>query len=309
MLQEFFKQRYLESLRFYKHFYDDINEYGNRDNPSKVFYFIPGISGVPGQVRFIFPSLYRAYGSEIYVRCCHHPAFSAARPIWEKYKTENLDQKRDVIVADLSALLSRYGEVVVIASSNGFYDFAYAWRAMNHASAAAHVKLLWGACAPDRFAETPWEGVFFRLNGFVHGGHRWFAYPNHNLLRFVNPETATSYSWRHERQCKTFYKIDLESRFVCFNLFWDYISIDCFNAMIEHLVRGADGPLDLEAHVLVAANDGFWQRRGEAEVRAVIGRHLTPKSVVFKKSSHLWVVVPENATELLQRIENSPAEG
>ena len=112
---------------------------------------------------------------------------------------------------------------------------------LNDASAAARVKLLWGACAPDRFAETPWEGVFFRLNGFVHGGHRWFAYPNHNLLRFLNPETATSYSWRHERQRKTFYKVDLESRFVCLNLYWDYISIGCFNAMIEHLTRGADG--------------------------------------------------------------------
>ena len=51
MFQKLFKRRYLESLRFYKHFYDDIYEYGSRDDPTKVFYFIPGISGVPGQVR------------------------------------------------------------------------------------------------------------------------------------------------------------------------------------------------------------------------------------------------------------------
>ena len=77
MLQKLFRRRYLESLKFYKHFYDDIYEYGNRDDPTKVFYFVPGISGVPGQVRFILPSLYQADGAEIYVRCCRHPAFSA----------------------------------------------------------------------------------------------------------------------------------------------------------------------------------------------------------------------------------------
>ena len=200
--------------------------------------------------------------------------------------------------------MSRYGEVVVIVSSNGFYDFVAAWRAMNDASAAPRLTLLWGACAPDRFAELRWETLFFGLNGFTVIGHRWFAYPNHNLLRFINPEMSTSVTWRYEALRRTFYKIDLESRFVCFNLYWDYVSIGCFNAMLEHVATSAGGLLPIETHVLVAANDGFWQGRGEAEVRAVIGRHVVPKTVMLKNASHLWVATPEHATALLQRLED-----
>ncbi len=305
MFQKLFKRCYLESLKFYKHFYDDIYEYGNRDDPTKVFYFIPGISGVPGQVRFILPSLYHAYGAEIYVRCCHHPAFSATVPIWDKYTTANVDDKHHLIIKDLSELLSSYGEVVIIVSSSGFYNFVSAWQAMNDASAAKRLKLLWGACAPDHFEESRWEGLFFRLNGFVTNGHRWFAYPNHNLFRFINPEMTTSVTWSYEALRKTFYKIDLESRFVCFNLYWDYISIGCFNEMLEHLVNGASRVIPIETHVLVATNDGFWQGRGAAEVREVISRYVVPKTMMFKNASHLWVVTPENATALLQRLEDS----
>jgi hypothetical protein len=304
MFQELFKRRYLESLKFYKHFYDDIYEYGVRDNPTKVFYFIPGISGVPGQVRFILPSLYHAHGAEIYVRCCHHPAFSATQPIWDKYSTANVDGKKRVIIKDLRELLLSYDEVVVIVSSNGFYDFVSAWWAMNDASAAKRLKLLWGACAPDHFEASRWEDLFFHLNGFAMNGHRWFAYPNHNLIRFINPETTTSFTWKYEALRKTFYKIDIESRFVCFNLYWAYISIGCFNEMLEHLVNGANRLLPIETHVLVAANDGYWQNRGEAEVREVIGRYVAAKTVTVRNASHLWVVTPENATALLRRLED-----
>jgi len=161
--------------------------------------------------------------------------------------------------------------------------------------------------APDRFEESRWEGLFFGLNGFVINGHRWFAYPNHNLLRFINPEMTTSFTWSYEALRKTFYKIDLESRFVCFNLYWDYISIGCFNEILEHLVTGANRVLPIETHVLVAANDGFWQGRGEAEVREVISRYVAPKTMMLKDASHLWVATPENATALLQRLEDSPS--
>ena len=305
MFQELFKRRYLESLTFYKQYYDDIYEYGNRDDPTKVFYFIPGISGVPGQVRFILPSLTRGYGAEIYVRCCHHPAFSATVPVWDKYTTANVDEKRRVIVEDLGNLLARYGEVTVIVSSNGFFDFVSAWQAMNDASAAKRLKLLWGACAPDRFGESRWEGMFFYFNGLAVNGHKWFAYPNHNLIRWINPELTTNVTWRHEALPKTFYKIDLESRFVCFNLYWDYVSIGCFNEMLEHLVKDAGRRLPIETHVLVAANDGFWQGRSEAEVREVISRYVVPKTVMFKNASHLWVATPEHATALLRQLDGA----
>ena len=299
MLREHFRKRYIESLGFYKHFYDDINEYGNPAGARKVFYFIPGISGAPGQIRFAFPSLTRRYGADIYVRCCHLPEFSATRPIWEKYTHPNIDRKRDVIARDLADLLALHGEVTVMASSNGFYDFVHAWGEMNDPAAARRLKLLWAACAPDRFEEGAWEPALFALNGLVHNGHRWIAYPNHNLLRFINPETTTSFKWRHESQSKTFFKVDLESRFICFNLYWDYISVSCFNEMLAHMVRNVRRPIDVETRVLVAANDGFWQGRGRDDVMAAVGRYVSPTTVTFKNASHLWVVAPENLTELL----------
>ncbi len=303
-VRDLFKKRYFESLRFYKHFYDDISEYGNRENPSKVFYFIPGINGTPGQIRFVLPSLFQRYGRDLYVRCCYLPEFSATTPIWEKYTIANMDRKRAVIVADLCALLSTYGDVTVIASSSGFYDFAHAYDEVADAAAAGRLKLVWGACAPDRFESSPWGALFHPINGFVHNGHRWTAYPNHNLLGLFNPEAATSFRWRHRSQGKTLFKIDLESRFVCFRLYWDYVSASCFNEMTEHAVRNARRPMDIETHVLVAANDGYWQGRSNDEIAAVIGKYVSPRTVTFKDASHLWVVVPENVSEVLDRLED-----
>ncbi len=293
------RKRYIESLGFYKHFYDDIYEYGSQTSARKVFYFVPGIGGVPGQIRFIFPSLFNRYGVNIYVRCCYLPEFSATEPIWEKYTVENVDKKRDAIVEDLSDLLSAHGDVTVIASSNGFYDFISAYDVLNDARASKRLTLLWGACAPDRFEETPWEPFFYRMNGFVHNEHRWVAYPNHNLLKFLNPETTTTFKWRYESQKKTFFKIDLESRFICFNLYWDYVSVSCFNEMLEHMLRNVRNPIDVETRVLVAANDGYWKGRRENAIMAVIDKYVSKKTVTFKNASHLWVVAPENVTELL----------
>jgi len=303
-----FKKRYFESLFFYKHFYDDFSEYGNKENPSKVFYFIPGINGVPGQIRFVLPSLYRRYGHDIYIRCCFLPEFSATKPIWEKYTIENMDRKRAMIVADLSALLSAYGNVTVVASSSGFYDFVHAYDALSDAAAAGRLKLVWGACAPERFKPTRWEALFYSLNGFGHNGHRWVAFPNHNLLKVFNPETATTFRWRHQTQRKTFFKVDLESRFVCFKLYWDYVSVGCINEMIEHALRNVRGPMNIEAHVLVGTNDGYWQGRSNNEIVEAIGKYVSPRSIIFKNTSHLWVVVPENVTELLNRLEGPSSD-
>lgn len=299
MFKELFTNRYMESLGFYKLFFDDISEYGNEDNPRKVFYFIPGISGTPGQIRFGFPSLFNRYGANIYVRCCHVDEFSAMRPIWEKYTVENINKNRRVIIDDLKQLVDRHGEVVVIASSNGFYDLVHAYDGLKDAGVTASLKLLWIACAPDYFLGSKWETVFFPLNGFVHNSYRWFAYPNHQLLCFLNPETSTKFKWRYQRQSKTIYKIDLESRFICFNIYWDYVSIDCFNAMLEHAVKGFSGTMDIETHVLVAGRDGFWQGRSHDEIRDVIGRYVDADSVLFKNASHLWVASPENCCELI----------
>ena len=307
MFEQLFRRRYLESLSFYKYFYDDVREYGSPANPGRVFYFIPGFCGVAGQVRFSFPNLHARYGNDFYLTCCHLDEFAASRPNWEKYTTANLDARRAVIVADLEALLERYGEVVVLVSSNGFYDFVHAYDELAGAAAEGRLKLLWGACAPDHFDETAWEAVFFRLNGFVHQGHRWFAYPNHNLFKLINPETGTSLRWRFGRQKKTLYKIDLESRFVCWNLYWDYISVGCFNAMLAHMLRRHGRPLDIEAHVLVGANDGYWQGKTEAEVKTVIGKYLANATFTFKPTSHLWVMTPEHVADIFALLEGDTA--
>ena len=55
MLTNKFIKDYKRTLKEDHHcFYDDINEYGNRDS-DLAFYFIQGINGVPGQVRFALP--------------------------------------------------------------------------------------------------------------------------------------------------------------------------------------------------------------------------------------------------------------
>ena len=99
--------------------------------------------------------------------------------------------------------------------------------------------------------------------------------------------------------------MDLESRFVCFNLYWDYLSVDCINEMMDHALRNVRGPMDIEAHVLVGTNDGYWQGRSSNEIAAAIGKYVSPRSITLKNTSHLWVVVPENVSELLDRLEDA----
>lgn len=300
MWVELFRQRYLESLRAYRLFYDDFYEYGNARRAAHLFYFIPGINGTPGQIRFVFPSLFQRFGHHFYVRCCHLPQFSTTRPIWEKYTLANIDARRDVIVADLRELLEAHPAVTVIASSNGFYDFLYAYQALGRAYRDARLRVLWGACAPDRFEHTIWESVFFPLNGFVCNGHRWVALPNHNWLRFLNPETTTSHKWRYGGERKIFFKSDLESRFRCLGLYWDYLSIGCFNEVLAHQLRAIERPLRLPTQALVAADDGYWQGRSRNEILRALRRYAPDIRVTFKKASHLWVVTPENVSELLR---------
>lgn len=302
MLAELFRERYLESLRSYRHFYDDVHEYGSRRRGAHTLYFVPGINGTPGQIRFIFPSLYRIFGHDFYVRCCHLPEFSATRPIWEKYTLASVDAKRDVIVSDLVELLEARGPVTVIVSSNGFYDFLYAYQTIKRRYADAPLRVLWGACAPDRFDDTAWEPVFFFLNGFVFNGHRWFAIPNHNWLRAVNPETTITHKWRHGDQRKIFFKMDLESRFRCLGLHWDYVSVSCFNEALDHMLRDVREPLGLETHALVASRDGYWQGRTREEILARLRRYAPAMQVTFKPTSHLWVVTPENVSEVLAKL-------
>ena len=121
MLAQQFKQRYLESLSYYKYFYDDIREYGSPDNPRRVFYFIPGFSGVAGQVRFVFPNLQARYGNDFYLTCCHLDEFSAATPIWANKSTapKKRPQRIDHPPCFLLGNIKGFHALIQIASRDG----------------------------------------------------------------------------------------------------------------------------------------------------------------------------------------------
>ncbi len=296
-----FRTRYLRSLGDYRLFYDDLDEIGNPDEADHAFYFVPGMNGTPGQMRFMLPSLTRIFGSRIYLKALHLPEFSAGRPVWEKYTLANVDRKLARLRDDLHALLARFERVTVLCSSNGFYDFAAAAGELCAAVPPGRLHLLWGACAPDCFRSTPWERVFYPLNGFMHQGHRWFAYPNHNLLQVFNPETSTSFHWRDGGCRRIFHKADLESRFRCAGLHWCYVSPSQLGAAVRHVVSRIRGPLHLPADALIAAKDGYWQGRSRDEVTRLVQSYLPGCQLDFQPVSHLWVVVPPYLTGLLER--------
>lgn len=300
-LARLFRERYLRSLDSYRFFYDDLDTLGDPATADHVFYFVPGINGTPGQIRFVLPSLIHAYGSRIHVKALHLPEFSARRPTWEKYTFGNIDRKLARLRADLVSLLERHPRVTVIASSSGFYDFAAAAGALPAGLLEERVHLVWGACAPDRFEPTPWERVFYPLNGFEHQGHRWFAYPNHNTLQLFNPETSHAYDWCEPGQRRRFRKADLESRFTVGGVEWDYLSTSQLGAAARHVVQQIRGPLRCPAHALVAARDGYWQGRPQPLVERTIRDYLPQVTILFRPASHLWVVNPTFATELFRQ--------
>ncbi|MBI5690715.1 MAG: hypothetical protein HZC55_11535 [Verrucomicrobia bacterium] len=298
-----FRERYLRSLDDYRFFYDDVDVIGDAAGAEHVFYFVPGINGTPGQVRFVLPSLTRVFGRRLQVRSLHLPEFSARRPTWMKYTLANVDRKLDRLQADLEQLLSRHEHVVVIASSNGFYDFAAAAGRLPAGTIRDRVHLVWGACAPDHFEPTAWERVFYPLNGFEYDGHRWFAYPNHNAFRWLNPDTSHSHAWSDGPQHRRFRKADLESRFRLFGLEWDYVSPSQLGAATRHVVRQIRAPLSCPTYALVAANDGYWQGKPRDLVERTIRRYAPDASITFQPASHLWVVTPSHVTALLREVK------
>jgi hypothetical protein len=249
-------------------------------------------------MRFLLPSLTRVFGSRVYLKALHLPEFSARRPTWEKYTVANVQRKIAQLRADLDALLERHERVTVLASSNGFYDFAAAAMAMPEAVLRTRIELLWGACAPDGFGPTKWESVFYPLNGFEHAGYRWFAYPNHNAFKLFNPETSHAHAWCDGMQERTFRKADLESRFHFWGLEWDYLSVAQIGEMVRHVSAQIVRPLTCPSAAMVAADDGYWQGKPQPEIERAIRRYLPECEISFKRASHLWVVTPTHATEL-----------
>ncbi|MEE9354063.1 MAG: hypothetical protein V3U75_00580 [Methylococcaceae bacterium] len=299
-LTETFKTNYLKSLtEDYKFYYDNLAVYGQQKPDNPTFYFIPGINGVPGQIRFALPALHRQFGHEIFIQCLNLPEFSAQTPIWEKYTLANITKKASAIAHDLNSMSFCRDQLMVVASSNGFYDFLHAYGQLTDET-REKIRLFWVASAPDSFQPTRWHDFFYRLNGFEHNDHQWVAFPNHNLLKRLNPETSTSFNWTHQKPHKKLMKHDLESRFRCFGVYWGYASISCFNEMLQYCISQLEQPITIPTFILTAQNDGYWQGASQQAITQNLTQYVENPDILFEDRSHLWVVTPENLTKLLR---------
>lgn len=285
----------------YRHFYDDIDEYGNKDSDLAI-YFVEGINGVAGQIRFAMPSIFKRFGRDFYAKCFYLKEFSSTEELWNKYTLENLEKKRDQIITDLNKLAAEHKKIIIVCSSNGFYDFLYAYQELPK-STIEKSNLVWVSVAPDHFLPSKWGDRFYKLNGFKKNGHRWFAFPNANFIKFMNPEISYTHKWEYHGRKKTFFKHDLELRFKCLGLNWAYASIDCFNSLLDKIKANVKKKIEMPSYILVATKDGYWQGKPKSEIKAQIDKYIVNKKVIYKKTSHLWVLMPDNVTELLNLIE------
>ncbi|RYF36644.1 MAG: hypothetical protein EOO38_27405, partial [Cytophagaceae bacterium] len=255
-----FKAAYLTSLTSsFRSFYDDMHEYGNI-KANNCIYFIHGIDGSPGQIRFALPAASRFFHLDVYIKGLYTAEFSCRSPIWDKYTRANLDRKVAKITDDLTELALRFGKVSVFCSSNGFYDFYAAYPRLS-ADTKAALTLCWVACAADHFDDTRWERIFFRLNGFVHGNNRWVALPNNNWLGWLNPEVPYRHRSKAGKPGKCFYKQDMESRFFSHGSLWSYFSLGCFNDCLDYLISQSCEKLTIPTYVLAAEYDGYWKNK------------------------------------------------
>ena len=265
-------------------------------------YFVPGISGTPGQMRMALPSLSRVFGPRIYMKALHTPAFSASVPIWDKYTVDNTDEKLAMLRDDLVAMLKRFDRIVVMCSSNGVYDFLAAASTFAPGELEARVDLGWVACAPDHYSPTKWERFFFPLNGIVTHGYHWFAYPNHDALAMFNPEAVASFAWREGHQKRRVEKADVESRFVCYGVKWAYVSTTQLGAIAEHVASQIERPWNAPTEVLISDNDGYWQGVPRDAILSVVRGYIPQANCVFRPGSHVGVVNPTTLTELFTNV-------
>ncbi|MCI5145405.1 MAG: hypothetical protein D3923_07705 [Candidatus Electrothrix sp. AR3] len=294
-----FLQKYHESLFYYKHFYDNLNEFGNPRTCKHTFYFIPGFNGTPGQIKFGIPSLLKQFGDDIYIKSLYLQEFSCKYPYWLKFTAKNLEKRRRQIAKDLKGLTRQHGKVRVVVSSSGFYDFLAAYPELDEVR--DRLVLYWISCAPDEVSPSRWEKNFYRINGFTYDKMKWFAYPNLQWLKFLNPECGTKTVWKNGKQKNIFYKNDLESRFFCYTFLWDYISTDCFNFVLHNnlsVFSQSSKPIDIETHILAATQDGFWDDSSPKNIEKTLSKYIVTKRILYKKTSHLWVVTPDNLSEL-----------
>ena len=299
-----FLQAYLDSLNDYRQFYDDVSEIGNPNVAQYGMYFVPGISGTPGQMRLALPSVTRVFGSDIAMKALFIPSFSARQPIWDKYTVENTDEKLAKLRADLVGLLERFERIIVTCSSNGVYDFLAVASTFAPGELESRVELAWVACAPDKYLPTKWQSFFYPLNGVETHGYEWFAYPNHNALKRFNPEIVATFPWREGHQRRWLEKADIESRFVCYGVKWAYVSTTQLGFIASHVSSLITRPWNGPAEVLIADNDGYWQGIPHETILATVRKYAPQAQCVFRPGSHLSVVNPTTLTEMFMKVRN-----
>lgn len=296
LLSTTFQRKYLDSLQQYRCYYDDFRAYGDPDTAKKCFYFIHGLNGSPGQLRFALPSFVRKFGPDFYVRCLYHEAFASQLPIWEKYTIENAQKRIETIQRDLAQLTKRFEEVTVVCSSNGFYEFAAASSGLGN-KIKKQLDLLWLAMAPDSFGDSPWIKLFSKWTGVRWGGEEWIAVPNHNLLRFLNPETRVNAHFAG----RVFNKFDIEVRFPYLGLWWAYTSPSAFNKILKDILKPVTAPLDIPSYILAADHDGYWYGENRSKEETA-NRYLKDYQLVSLNASHLWVVQPNHLETFLNHL-------
>ena len=80
------------------------------------------------------------------------------------------------------------------------------------------------------------------------------------------------------------------------------LSTDCYNFVLNSnlaVFRRSGEPIDLETHVLAATRDGFWDDSSQANIERTLDRYIRKRRTIYKAASHLWVVTPDNLSELM----------
>ena len=109
--------------------------------------------------------------------------------------------------------------------------------------------------------------------------------------------------WKYNQQKIVFFKNSLESRFTCLGLLWDYASWDCINFFLNSnlkIYQKSGQLIDIETHVLAATKDGFWDDSRPEVIEKTLNKYIVENRAIYKATSHLWVVTPENISELIE---------
>ena len=311
MLSRFLLKAYRRALAKPGCYYTNQFEFEcNSNDPEVVIYFIHGLGGAPGQAALLLPTLQSLIGGRFYLRSMHIPELDVSREFDQRYDSGTADRIRTRVIQDLQDLAATYPgrKIIIAASSHAMYDFVYAYPLIPTAI-LKRLTLVWLACASDDYAHLEaryhrFLMLFYAVNGFDKGDYKWYFGINNNLLRFINPETRTSFSYRDDTGRKiTYFKRDIEMRFKWLGLQWT--DPTCVHYVRDYLGRQIDKAsriTDIRCYVLAGSHDGYWHDTSESNFRATIERYVTQYELTLVPTSHLWCVMPPFTGPFLDKV-------